>query len=454
MDQPALLAPRNPGIFKTLLLLALALVPSLVFAALALTGALNPLGAVASWSVCSVVAVIFILLLRRDIAMMITWLHTLRTMPHARPLPPRLLTPGLRALESETQFLIQSERQLQNRNQADKAEDRTLMERLPDPLLKLDPTGQIIWHNDRAVTDFGNEMAALMRHPDLRAALATAFAGDLPVRRELLLSTPVSRYLEVTLIPVGKQIYMLVSDRTRERALEKMRADFVANASHELRTPLASLIGFIETLQGPAADDKEAQLQFLSIMAEQAARMQRLIGDLLSLSKIEISEHSPPTEKLSLPTLLARIAAAMAPVMDAQGSTLTLNVPADLPEILADSDQLTQVFTNLLDNALKYGKPGGKIQLTASAAFDSRFPPNGVAISVQDEGGGIAREHIPRLTERFYRIDKGRSRKVGGTGLGLAIVKHVVNRHRGYLAIESEPGQGTIFTIWLPGPRN
>jgi two-component system phosphate regulon sensor histidine kinase PhoR len=244
---------------------------------------------------------------------------------------------------------------------------------------------------------------------------------------------------------------MLVSDRTRERALEKMRADFVANASHELRTPLASLTGFIETLRGPAADDREAQQRFLGIMSEQAVRMQRVIADLLTLSRIEISEHSPPTELVQLPPLLERIAASLEPMLKASKMRLEVEVPSDLPPIPADAEQLTQLFTNLLDNALKYGKPGGLIRLSASAAPDARFAPGGVSISVADDGIGIPREHIPRLTERFYRVDKGRSRSVGGTGLGLAIVKHVVNRHRGRLLIESEAGKGAVFTVWLPG---
>jgi two-component system phosphate regulon sensor histidine kinase PhoR len=233
-----------------------------------------------------------------------------------------------------------------------------------------------------------------------------------------------------------------------------MRADFVANSSHELRTPLASLIGFIETLRGAAADDVEAQQRFLGIMAEQAMRMQRVIADLLSLSRIEISEHQPPDEILHLPPLLERVAAGMEPMLRAAEGRLELAVPPDLPRVAADADQLAQVFTNLLDNAIKYGKRGGRIRLTAlPAAGDPRFDPNGIVISVADEGPGISREHIPRLTERFYRVDKGRSRAVGGTGLGLAIVKHVVNRHRGRLLIDSVEGQGTVFNVWLPVRR-
>jgi two-component system phosphate regulon sensor histidine kinase PhoR len=186
-------------------------------------------------------------------------------------------------------------------------------------------------------------------------------------------------------------------------------------------------------------------------MAEQAARMQRVIADLLSLSRIEISEHQPPEELLNLRPLLERIVAGMEPMLQENGTRLEVALPPDLPAVPADADQLAQVFTNLLDNAIKYGKRGGCIKLVAArAGTDARFEANGILVSVADDGMGIPREHIPRLTERFYRVDKGRSRAVGGTGLGLAIVKHVISRHRGRLVIDSTEGRGTTFTVWLP----
>ncbi len=434
------------------LFLALAAAPSLVFALLAFTGALRPAWAAAAWAACSLVAASFAVLLARDMLAMTRLVRELRAAPDTPPAAPRLRLPGMGELGTEALRLIQAERLARRRGMASAAEARALVERLPDPLLKLDGEGRVIWRNGSAISAFGGETAALLRHPALRAALAQALREGQPVRREISLTVPVARDLEATLIPVGGPAYLLVSDRTRERALEKMRADFIANSSHELRTPLASLIGFIETLRGPAAEDREAQRQFLQIMAEQAGRMQRLIDDLLSLSKIEISEHSPPREMLALPPLLERIAAAMEPMVKAHKARLAVALPPDLPPIPADADQLAQLFTNLLDNALKYGRPGGEIRLSAGAGADERLPPGGVWVAVADEGPGIPREHIPRLTERFYRVDKGRSRSVGGTGLGLAIVKHVVSRHRGRLLIESEPGRGTVFTVWLPGP--
>jgi two-component system phosphate regulon sensor histidine kinase PhoR len=431
--------------------LALAAVPSLVFGVLVAAGDLAVLPGLAAWAVSVMVSVGFGTLLGRDIVVMTKLVYGLRLSPEALPEGTDLLVPGMRSLAEEAVRLVHAERLTRARVLASAAEDRALVERLPDPLLKLDADGKLVWRNGSAMDAFAGETAALLRHPDLRSALAEAQAEGQPVRHEIVLAAPVKRDLEVTMIPAGGPVYVLVSDRTRERALEKMRADFVANSSHELRTPLASLIGFIETLRGPAADDKEAQQRFLGIMAEQAGRMQRVIGDLLSLSKIEISEHSPPTELLHLPPIIERVAAGMEQMMQASATTLRVEVPPGLPRIPADADQLAQVFTNLLDNALKYGKRGGTIRITAKAGGDPRFAPGGVIVTLADDGMGIAREHIPRLTERFYRVDKGRSRAVGGTGLGLAIVKHVVNRHRGRMLIESEVGKGTVFTLWLPG---
>jgi two-component system phosphate regulon sensor histidine kinase PhoR len=233
--------------------------------------------------------------------------------------------------------------------------------------------------------------------------------------------------------------------------VERMRADFVANASHELRTPLASLIGFIETLRGPAADDPPAQQRFLGIMAEQAERMNRLIDDLLSLSRIELTEHQPPNERVDVADVTRRIAAAFEPRVLAREVQLDLDLAEDLPPVLADEDQLEQVLQNLIDNAVKYGGAGGRVRVVAALAQPGRWPSRpGVVVSVSDTGPGIAKEHVPRLTERFYRVDKGRSRTAGGTGLGLAIVKHIVNRHRGQLAIDSEEGRGSMFSVWLP----
>jgi two-component system phosphate regulon sensor histidine kinase PhoR len=432
-------------------ILALGALPSIIFGLLVAAGELKPLPALLGWGVCITVAVGFGILLGRDIAVMRALVWALRTNPETVPRPKSLFVPGMRSVGQEAINLFRAERVSRAALMERSASDHTLLERLPDPLFRLNRDRAITWRNASAVAAFGAETAVLLRHPDVRTALAAARTGLSPVRKSISLAVPVPRDLDATVIPVGDAIYLLITDRTRERSIEKMRADFVANSSHELRTPLASLIGFIETLQGAAADDPEAQTRFLGIMAEQAERMQRVIADLLSLSRIEIIEHQPPADIIALPPVLARIVAGLEPILAATQTEILCDIPDSLPAIPGDPDQLTQVFSNLLDNAIKYGKRGGLIRLTAGpAGRDSRFEPGGIIVAVADDGAGIAREHLPRLTERFYRVDKGRSRAVGGTGLGLAIVKHAINRHRGRLLIESTEGVGTTFTVWLP----
>ena len=307
--------------------------------------------------------------------------------------------------------------------------------------------------NSAARAAFGADMPAVLRHPDLRAAIDRAFVSGMTQTAEVTLPVPVPREVRAAVVPMdppiadGGRAVVVLSDRTRERAVERMRADFVANVSHELRTPLASLIGFIETLRGPAADDPPAQQRFLGIMGEQAARMNRLIDDLLSLSRIELIEHQPPSDTVELHELVTRLVAGFEPRLKEQSITLDLRLPSDLPAVIGDADQLTQVLQNLLDNAVKYGRKGGTVRLDVAAASSGR---PGAVVTVADQGGGIPREHLPRLTERFYRVDTSRSRAAGGTGLGLAIVKHIVNRHRGQLSIESEEGIGTTVSVWLP----
>jgi two-component system, OmpR family, phosphate regulon sensor histidine kinase PhoR len=336
--------------------------------------------------------------------------------------------------------------------------DAAIVERLPDPLIVLGADRSVRRANAAARVAFGSDIGAVLRHPGLRGAIDRAFASGNPQSAELILPVPVPREVQAAVVPMdppladGGRAVVVLSDRTRERAIERMRADFVANASHELRTPLASLIGFVETLRGPAADDPPAQQRFLTIMAEQGARMNRLIDDLLSLSRIELMEHQPPSESVDLAALLPRLVAGYEPRLAEHAAHLEVQIAQGLRGVLADADQLAQVLQNLLDNAVKYGRADGTVQLSAQPApAGGKWPTRpGVVLAVADQGAGIAREHLPRLTERFYRVDKGRSRAVGGTGLGLAIVKHIVNRHRGQLLIESEEGVGTTVSVWLP----
>jgi two-component system phosphate regulon sensor histidine kinase PhoR len=223
-----------------------------------------------------------------------------------------------------------------------------------------------------------------------------------------------------------------------------MRTDFVANASHELRTPLASVLGFIDTLQGSARDDAKAREKFLKIMGEQARRMSRLIDDLMSLSRIELNLHLQPQTRVDLAGIVAQVCDTMTPLAQERDLALTLKREAPEAFVLGDRDELIRVFENLVENALKYGAAGKRVEVTLSAAAGE------AAVSVRDFGPGIAPEHLPRLTERFYRVDVEKSRGQGGTGLGLALAKHILARHRGTLSIESDPGKGAIFTARIP----
>jgi two-component system, OmpR family, phosphate regulon sensor histidine kinase PhoR len=336
--------------------------------------------------------------------------------------------------------------------------DAAIVERLPDPLIVLGADRSVRRANAAARAAFGADIGAVLRHPGLRGAIDRAFASGDVQSAALILPVPVPREVQTAVVPMdppladGGRAVVVLSDRTRERAIERMRADFVANASHELRTPLASLIGFVETLRGPAADDPPAQQRFLAIMAEQGARMNRLIDDLLSLSRIELTEHQAPSDSVDLASLLPDLVAGYQPRLAEHKARLEIQIADGIPPVLADNDQIAQVLQNLLDNAVKYGRAEGTVQLSVQPApAGGKWPARpGVVLAVADQGAGIAREHLPRLTERFYRVDKGRSRAVGGTGLGLAIVKHIVNRHRGQLLIESEEGAGTTVSVWLP----
>ena len=328
-----------------------------------------------------------------------------------------------------------------------------LLDLLPHPVVALAPGGLVRHANGAAWDLLGDALPALLRHPLLVQALdhldaarvdSVDLAMDVPVRRVLRVAMRADRR-------AGSGLVLLsLSDRTEQEAVERMRADFVANASHELRTPLASLIGFIETLQGPAADDAPARVRFLAIMEAQAARMCRLIDNLLSLSRIQMHEHRRPDGTVLSAPLLKRVADAHEPQLRAAGCTLRVEIADGLPPMAADPDQLAQVLHNLLDNAIKYARGPARIVLRAEAAQAGLGPSQGgVVLSVADDGPGIAPQHLPRLTERFYRADDGPGAKTG-SGLGLAIVKHIVGRHGGRLAIESTPGQGTCVSVWLP----
>ena len=412
--------------------------------------AAEAIGVVAVWAF--VLAQVWL----RDLGLIVSALRRTEDTPSRAEGRPALA--ATRHIIREAERMVRTLQQRQVEMTARIMTEQAIVQRLPDPLIVLAADRSVRRTNTAAQSIFGEEMAAVLRHPGLRAAIDRAIAQGEVQAAELSLPVPVSREVYATVralrspLADGGRIVAVLSDRTRERAVERMRADFVANASHELRTPLASLIGFIETLQGPAADDPPAQTRFLAIMAEQAQRMNRLIDDLLSLSRIELTEHQSPADRVDICGLIDRQLAAFEPQVRARRIALLVDRPAGAIKVMGDEDQLGQVMQNLLDNAVKYGRDGGTVRLVVQvAAPDGRWPARpGVTIAVIDDGAGIPRAHIPRLTERFYRADKSRSRQVGGTGLGLAIVKHIVIRHRGQMHIDSTEGVGTAVTIWLP----
>ncbi|HWD58206.1 MAG TPA: ATP-binding protein [Stellaceae bacterium] len=331
---------------------------------------------------------------------------------------------------------------------------------IPDPQILLDSHRRIVRANP-AATEFvgsvleGSDLAASLRNPAVLAAADAVLAGGPARIVDFTLSLPVERVMQARIARVdgvateGIAAILTLHDITALKLAEQMRADFVANAGHELKTPLASLVGFIETLLGAARDDPAARERFLGIMHGEAGRMTRLVDDLLSLSRIELNEHVAPTSRVALAMLIEQVADALELRAAARGMRLVLQVPDELPEVHGDEDELAQVFQNLIDNAIKYGRPNTEI--TVTGAVEARLPATNalVRVAVTDRGEGIPSEHLPRLTERFYRVDTARSRELGGTGLGLAIVKHIVNRHRGRLEISSTLGTGSTFTVCL-----
>jgi two-component system phosphate regulon sensor histidine kinase PhoR len=329
-----------------------------------------------------------------------------------------------------------------------------LINALPEPALLVDRASTVIAGNVPAAAAFGRirtgePISLTVRNPQIIEAISAA-AGGRTQRFEINERFPAERALEAHVAPVVfahelPELFLLsFRDLTQERRLAQMRTDFVANASHELRTPLASLLGFIDTLQGPARDDAKAREKFLKIMGEQARRMSRLIDDLMSLSRIELSLHLQPRTRVDLAGIVAQVCDTMTSLADERGVALKLKRETAEAFVFGDRDELIRVFENLVENALKYGAPGKRVEVTLSAAAGE------AAVSVRDFGPGIAPEHLPRLTERFYRVDVETSRAQGGTGLGLALAKHILARHRGTLAIESELGKGAIFTARIP----
>lgn len=347
-----------------------------------------------------------------------------------------------------------------------------------------DLAGQRILFSNAAARDFfriqddGVLLITAIRNPDVLEVVDEALFGGLAGEVAYELGGAQERYLRAFVRPLGEALdgrrlaLLMMRDETNARRNERMRADFLANASHELRTPLASLSGFIETLRGHARDDTAARDRFLQIMATQAERMSRLIDDLLSLSRIELNEHIAPEGRVDLSQVVADVVDAIGPLLAESEVQLVMDVPGPgLALAVGDRDQMVQVMQNLIDNAVKYSKGRGPVRveclanLTGEAAIALREPQAArlalltpddvedgryVCLRVTDSGPGIARQYLPRLAERFYRVEGQKSGERSGTGLGLAIVKHIINRHRGGFAVESLAGSGASFVAYFP----
>lgn len=391
-------------------------------------------------------------------------------------------TPVQRIVETE---LSAQEAELANLRMA-----RDVAEALPEPLFIIDAAG-VVEHANPAAERLvgakeitGRHFAAVLRTPNVYEAAETVLKSNDPVTVEFTMMGAVERSCRAYVAPIEsgtelgagrrQRALVFIRDLTSERRVEQMRADFIASASHELRTPLASVVGFIETLRGPAKDDPEAREKFLSIMQSQAERMQRLVSDLMSLSRIELNEHVPPKDIVDLGDVAQDVMESLSPLFEQAGVIVDfIKDTNDTTKIVGDHDEIFQAVQNLLDNAVKYGGDPAMIKLRVGRGAAPPLTDGGdpghragdaaaqvaartggrvedlIYVQIRDFGPGIERADLPRLTERFYRVNIERSLKSGGTGLGLAIVKHIVNRHQGGFQIESRLAGGTAFNCYF-----
>lgn len=323
-----------------------------------------------------------------------------------------------------------------------------LIDRLDMPVLLVSRAETVLVQNASAEALFGPlpegaPVSARLRAPGLLDMLRRVIETGAADEQDYVERIPVTRAYRVRATALDRDRFVITfADRSGLHRMDQMRTDFVANASHELRTPLASLRGFIETLQGPARSDPKAQERFLGIMLDQVTRMSRLVDDLLSLSRLEIKSHVAPDATVDLVPLIGHVIATLQPLAQSLDVKVTFEAPKEPVTIRGDRDELQQVFENLIENACKYGQDGKAVEVEIRTRG-----ADGPEVCITDHGPGIEAQHVPRLTERFYRVNVEASRSKKGTGLGLAIVKHILNRHRARLVIASEPGQGSRFSV-------
>jgi two-component system phosphate regulon sensor histidine kinase PhoR len=357
-----------------------------------------------------------------------------------------------------------------------------LLEALPDPALLIDAEGRIVSSNAAARRQMhfetrGQFLTSILRHPDVLEAVQGAVREGATRAVEYETPAQVDHHTRCYVAPVtwgaDRAAMLVFHDQTARISTERMRADFLANASHELRTPLASLMLLIETLSGPARDNSADRDRFLGMMQIQADRMRRLLDDLLSLSRIELDEHVPPSDRADLAAVAREVGDSLSPLLKERNITLDLKTSGQPVGVVGERFQLAQVVQNLIDNAVKYTPDGGTVNVEVAASGDREevsalagrrwdeagrvalLTPTAAAnrsyayVRVEDSGPGISKRFLPRLGERFFRVERELGAERGGTGLGLAIVKHIVNRHRGGFLVESQPGRGSAFAAYV-----
>ncbi len=342
-------------------------------------------------------------------------------------------------------------------------ECQAILDAMPDPALMLNAHGRVLYMNQGAREILGpnplhQPLSSFVRDPDFLDALNKAPRFKDPLEVYYTERVPVERRMHVTIarfkgarnnvwVPT---ILVTFRDLTEQGRLDQMRSDFIANVSHELRTPLASVQGFIDTIQGAAKDDPKAQANFLGIIRGQVERMTRLINDLLSLSKVEMEAHISPRDRVDLNEIVGYVVKTLEPLADGRDISLSITSHLEVADVRGNRDELIQLFQNLVQNAIKYGDNKGNVDVFLDRVLEKEGLAPVISVAVKDDGAGISAEHLPRLTERFYRVNVQSSREKGGTGLGLAIVKHIITRHKGELKITSTLGEGSEFKVVMP----
>lgn len=376
---------------------------------------------------------------------------------------------SLRSFSDKDENLTGSGNFILNEEQRANLNIEKILEAIPSPLILVDQQGKITFANANSelllpkILKVGNHISSTFRSPIFLETLEKVLTQNENIKLNFDANTPILKHIEVHFVQLpldsysrtGGTILMSLVDQSESKMVDQMRSDFVSNASHELRTPLASIIGFIETIKGHAKSDKENRELFLSLMHDQAIRMQRLVDDLLSLSKLELQEKSPPLKTCNVNKIINKITESFLPLAKKYKVKLVNNLPSNITNIIGDETQIHQLFSNLIENSLKYSgeKSTVKVELIKKQK-NIKIKNNMIGIQIVDNGKGIPAEHIYRLTERFYRVNEDLSRQRQGTGLGLSIVKHILNRHQGELIIESKINEGSKFTVWLPKEKD